>query len=136
VTTHSLAQDYFKRCKMRLLALQTLLEAGAYPDVVRESQEIVELLLKGFLRLYNIDPPKWHDVSQVLIENQSLFAQKIKDSLAATADFSKYLRRERENAFYGEDDMIPLEHYNEQVAQDCYDRTKKLIELFSDEFEQ
>jgi HEPN domain-containing protein len=35
-------------------------------DVVGESQEIVELALKGLLRSCGIDPPRIHDVSDVL----------------------------------------------------------------------
>jgi len=50
MTTDDLAQDYYKRSIMRAKALKVLLDEGAFPDVVRESQEIVELLLKGFLR--------------------------------------------------------------------------------------
>jgi HEPN domain-containing protein len=36
-------------------------------DVVGESQEIVELALKGLLRSCGIDPPRIHDVSDVLV---------------------------------------------------------------------
>jgi HEPN domain-containing protein len=37
-----------------------------YSDVVREAQEIVELALKGMLRQIGIEPPKWHDVGQLI----------------------------------------------------------------------
>jgi HEPN domain-containing protein len=39
--------------------------AGLHADVVRESQEIVELGLKGLLRVSGLDPPKEHDVKGV-----------------------------------------------------------------------
>jgi HEPN domain-containing protein len=134
MTTHDLARDYMKRCLMRFKALKVLLDEGAYPDVIRESQEIVELLLKGYLRLINIDPPKWHDVANILIDNKELLAPLLNAQLDEIADFSRYLRRERENAFYGEDDLIPLDHYDLDMAQDCYKKVDWMIQLFQPEF--
>lgn len=135
MTTDDLAQDYYKRSIMRSKALKVLLDEGAYPDVVRESQEIVELLLKGFLRKKLIDPPKWHDVSSILIENKDRLSPSISSHLIEITAFSKYLRRERENAFYGEEDIIPLEHFDRKIAQDSYDKVLWLLQLFKPEFE-
>jgi HEPN domain-containing protein len=119
---------------MRLKALQALFDAGAYPDVIRESQEAFELVLKGYLRLYKIDPPKWNDVSQLLIENRELFPNEIVVHLDAICEFSRYLRRERENSFYGDDDLIPLQHYDQNIAKDCFDKLQTLIKVFENEF--
>ena len=38
-----LAEDYIRRAHVRLKALDALYEAGSWADVVRESQELVEL---------------------------------------------------------------------------------------------
>ena len=135
MTSNDLAQDYYKRSWMRFKALKVLLDEGAYPDVVRESQEIVELLLKGYLRKKLIDPPKWHDVGSLLTENQDRLSANIKNNLAEITHFSKYLRRERENAFYGEDDLIPLEHFDFKIAQDCYTKIEWILNIFKAEFE-
>lgn len=135
MTTVDLARDYFKRCVMRATALKTLLDVGAYPDVVRESQELIELLLKGYLRLYKVDPPKWHDVSQLLLENSKLFPLEIQKQLSDLSAFSKFLRKERENSFYGEDDLIPMESYDISTATDCYQKVLKYIDLFKSDFE-
>jgi len=43
-----LAADYVRRAAARLAALDSLFEAESWADVVRESQEVVELALKGF----------------------------------------------------------------------------------------
>lgn len=134
MTSNDLAADYYKRCLMRFKALKVLLDEGAYPDVVRESQEIVELLLKGFLRKKNIDPPKWHDVAGILSENKEILSPNLLLNLEEISHFSKYLRRERENAFYGEEDIIPLEHFDLKIAQDCYDKVNWLLNLFKPEF--
>ena len=41
--------------------------SGSWADGVRESQEVVELALKGLLRVSGIEPPRIHDVSEVLM---------------------------------------------------------------------
>lgn len=62
MTNESLAQSYLKKASDRLDVLELLLGKGAYSDVVREAQELVELALKGMLRSIGIEPPKVHDV--------------------------------------------------------------------------
>ena len=50
MTADELARSYFVRAHKRLAALRLPQKLQAYPDVVREAQEIVELSLKGMLR--------------------------------------------------------------------------------------
>jgi len=57
MTTDELARGDFDRAGMRMLALRVLHDAQAYPNVVREAQEIVELVLKGTLRWVGVDSP-------------------------------------------------------------------------------
>lgn len=61
-----LARDYLRRAESRRAAIATLHSGEAYADVLRESQELMELLLKGALRFVGIDPPKRHDVGPAL----------------------------------------------------------------------
>ncbi len=70
MTSFSLARSYFTKARKRLRALQTLLEDEAYSDVVREAQELVELALKGMLRFVGVEPPKRHDVGDVLLQHR------------------------------------------------------------------
>lgn len=58
MTTVSLAQSYLIKALLRLKILDLLLAEGAYSDVVREAQEIVELAMKGMLRQVGVEPPK------------------------------------------------------------------------------
>ena len=44
-------------------------------DVVREAQEIVELALKGLLRQVGIEPPRWHDVGELLRDIARAFSK-------------------------------------------------------------
>jgi len=61
-----LAADHVRRAEARLRALDVLFDADSWADVVRESQEVVELALKGLLRAVGVEPPRVHDVADVL----------------------------------------------------------------------
>ena len=109
----SLAKDYLKRAQNRLFAVETLIQHQSWPDVVRESQEIIELALKALLRIVGIEPPRIHDVSTVLIENRGLIEKYINTKVDPLVDASKELRRDRELAFYGSEDLTPSDFYSE-----------------------
>lgn len=66
----SLARDDLRKARARRRALQVLYEEESYDDVVREAQEMVELILKGARRYIGIDPPKRHDVGATLRAHQ------------------------------------------------------------------
>ena len=61
-----LAADYLRRAGSRLKALAVLMDEESWADVVRESQEVVEICLKALLRSARIEVPRIHDVSGVL----------------------------------------------------------------------
>lgn len=111
MTTDELAAAYFDKARKRIRVLEVLQEQEAYSDVVREAQELVELALKGMLRWVGIDPPKWHDVGPILIENEAFFAEPFRTHLPRLAAISLALRKERELAFYGDRDFIPTRAY-------------------------
>ncbi len=114
----SLARDYLIRCEKRLKALKVLLDEQAYPDVVREAQEVVELALKGLLRFSGVDVPRVHDVSGVLnAEVKRLPKDLSAKDLQRMCAISKALRKDRELAFYGSEDLTPGEFYNQEDAQ-------------------
>jgi HEPN domain-containing protein len=117
MTTLDLARSYLKKARSRLKLLPILLEDGDYSDVVREAQEIVELALKGMLRHQGIEPPKWHDVGDMLLAHASRFPSGTVDMLSQLANVSKWLRKERELAFYGDIDFIPSEEYERSDAE-------------------
>jgi HEPN domain-containing protein len=102
MTTNDLAAGSFRKCGDRLAALEVLHARAAFSDVVRESQEVVELALKGMLRWAGIDPPKIHDVGSLLLDFAERFEGVSRQELTALADASKELRKEREFSFYGD----------------------------------
>ncbi len=112
----TLAQSYLVKAQKRLKILDVLLDESAYSDVMREAQEIVELALKGMLRQTGIEPPKWHDVSSLILEYRGRFPEAVGKSAERLADISSYLRKEREISFYGDLDFIPTEEYSRDDA--------------------
>jgi HEPN domain-containing protein len=116
MTNTSLAQSYLIKAIKRLKILTVLLDDAAYSDVVREAQEIVELALKGMLRQAGVEPPKWHDVGQVLREYRDRFPAQAAAQVERLAEISGWLRKEREFSFYGDVDFIPTEEYTRADA--------------------
>jgi len=114
VTNTSLARSYLTKALKRLKILTVLQDEEAYSDVVREAQELVELALKGMLRHVGVEPPKWHDVSQMLLEYRSRFPHDAASQVERLAEISGWLRKEREFAFYGDIDFIPTEEYTKE----------------------
>ncbi len=116
MTTNELAAGYYRKCDDRLAALEVLHARGAFSDVVRESQEVVERALKGMLRCVGVDPPKIHDVGDLLLEQAGRFEKISAEELGVLATASKELRKEREFSFYGDIDFIPTDEYDADDA--------------------
>ena len=112
MTFSDLARSYLEKAGKRRRVLDVLMEQDAYSDVIREAQELVELALKAMLPAAGIDPPKWHDVGPILLEQASVFEPGIRERLPRLAEISRWLRKEREFAFYGDIDFIPTEQYS------------------------
>jgi HEPN domain-containing protein len=125
LTTNQLAAGYHRKCTDRVAALQVLYEREAWSDVVRESQEVVELALKGILRGVGVDPPKWHDVGDLLLEHAAKIPGVTRDELEALAKASKKLRKEREFSFYGDVDFIPTEEYDRTDGDSAFDHARQ-----------
>ncbi len=117
MTFNDLARSYLEKASKRRRVLEVLLEQDAYSDVVREAQKLVELALKGMLRMVGIDPPKWQDVGPVLLEQGAAFEADVQAQLPRLAEISRWLRKEREFAFYGDIDFIPTEQYARADAE-------------------
>lgn len=120
MTTIQLAAGYLRKCEDRLAMLEVLMSRAAWSDVVRESQEIVELALKGILRSVGIDPPKWHDVGGLLLEYGKKITPLAEPQIRELAEASKRLRKEREFSFYGDVDFIPTDQYDAEDAGQAF----------------
>jgi hypothetical protein len=129
MNTKNLAESYLKKASDRLDILDLLFKKEAYSDVIRESQEVVELSLKGMLRFIGVEPPKIHDVGGLLLEHRDKFPIDIAEHFEKMAAISKQLRKERELAFYGDIDFIPTEEYSEDDAEKTIADTKFIVKI-------
>lgn len=127
-----LAADYVRRCKARLAALDTLFEEESWPDVVRESQEVVELGLKACLRHFGIEAPRIHDVSDVLVAESNHLPPSLQAAVPDLAAISRSLRRDRELAFYGAEDLTPSDFYSQADAEAARDGARRVVHVVAD----
>ncbi len=111
--------SYLKKSEVRIKALHFYRDEQSYSDVVREAQEVVELLLKAVLRAIGVEVPKIHDVGKTLSSHQNLLPTHLSDNLSRIQFISKRLRKERELSFYGAEDFIPSEEYTIEDANEA-----------------
>jgi len=85
--------------------VQGALDEGDFNMVVRRAQEVVELALKGALRMLGVDYPKVHDVASVFSEQvrQKRGAVDV-EVLERIEDISFWLSQARAPSFYLERD--------------------------------
>ena len=104
---------------------------GAWNLVIRRCQEVVELSLKGLLRLVGLEVPKVHDVSGFLRRYSDRLPLPIAENLNRIARISRTLREEREISFYGDESagFSPEELYTEEDADRALDDAEFVLEL-------
>ena len=122
-----LAADHLRRAEARLRALDVLFECRSWADVVRESQEVVELTLKGLLRASGVAPPRIHDVADVLLAERDRLPTDLAPHVERLASISRALRRDRELAFYGAEDLTPSTFYREADAILARDSARDVV---------
>lgn len=90
--------------------------AKDYNMTVRRAQEVVELSLKGVLKILGVDYPKVHDVSIIFTEQAvAKHFPAGKDSIQKMAEISSWLAEVRAPSFYFEKD------YTEADAQKAFE---------------
>jgi len=129
LTNRTLAQSYLRKANDRLDILPLLEGKGAYSDVIREAQEIVELALKGMLRAAGIEPPKFHDVGGLLIQHRDKYPEDVAREIDRIAGISKRLRKERELSFYGDIDFLPTEEYHPEDAREAIEGANFIVAI-------
>lgn len=103
MTSDRIAREYLHRVRTRRLALDTFLAAGLHGDVMRQAQEITELVLKGALRFVGVDPPKRHDVRDVVSQFLGRLPAEWRQVVDESEETLTRLADERGRAFYGDE---------------------------------
>jgi HEPN domain-containing protein len=121
LNSKEMAESYLMEGEIRLKTARSALEDGHFAYAVRQSQESVEMALKGALRYVGIEPPKWHDVGIILRKEVQKFPEWFTENLDRLTLISRELRREREPSMYGDSDLNlpPQELYTEFDAQEA-----------------
>jgi HEPN domain-containing protein len=111
------AEIYYKEMKRAF-------EEKRWNIVIRRAQEVVELSLKGILKIGCVDYPKVHDVAPLFVkfvkEKKLKFDEKILEKIQ---NISQKLAKERAPAFYGE------KIYNEEEAKEAFEGAKEILEF-------
>ena len=133
MTSNRIARDYLQQARARRIALDALVAAQAHAAVVRESQEIVELVLKGALRFVGVEPPKRHDVHKVVEHFIGRFPLEWRDALHDLHGTLDQLAEDRAPAFYGNEaeDIPASELFGEPDARRAAAVVDRLLDLYS-----
>ena len=128
-----LASAYLEEAKRRIETARRALDEEAVGYCIRQSQEAVELSLKGALRFVGIEPPKWHDVGIILLERRARFPEWFQHELEGIASTSRWLRQEREPSMYGDDDLglPPARIYTKRYAEKAFKEAQIVMDLVS-----
>ncbi len=129
MTNKKLGLDYYKRAFIRFKLVNFFMQEEDYADVVRVCQEVVELCQKAILIMIGINPPKWHDVIDIIIENREKIPEHIFKEILGLRKDTKWLRSQREISFYGSDDFIPTTEYSISDANKAIEIAQKFIKI-------
>lgn len=119
MTSDEMSRGFLARGVARVATLAVYLERACWPDVVREAQEAVELMLKAALRSAGIEPARTHDVAEILRANADRFPGWFAARIPDLAAISTELAGDRGPAFYGDERLgIPPDQlYGEASAR-------------------
>ncbi len=133
MTSDRIARDYLEQAQARQIAVKALFAAGAYPAVVRESHDVVELVLKGALRFVGVDPPKRHDVHDVVERFIERFPDEWQRVMGELGAALTRLAQDRSPAFYGrEAEDIPASAlFGEVDARRAMAIGERLLDLYA-----
>lgn len=136
MTNDRLSRAYLEKAGIRLQALKFMHDKKGYSDVVGEAEECVEPLLKAVLMILGLEVPKTHDVSRAFHENRQLLPEIIQENLEEITVISRSLRKDRELAFYGSEDWIPTEEYQEGDSLEAIKKAEKIFSWVTQAFEK
>jgi HEPN domain-containing protein len=133
VTSDRVARDYLWRAQGRRRGFDAFLAAQLHADVVRGSQDVIELVLKGALRFVGVDPPKRHDVHGVFARFIDRFPAEWRAALDELGEALDELAADRAPAFYGDEERgIPAsELFGEEDARRAMSAADRLLDLYA-----
>ncbi|MEM3388883.1 MAG: HEPN domain-containing protein [Thermoproteota archaeon] len=124
-----LAEDYFKRAKIRVKSAELAYSDESYPDVVRYSQECVELSLKAALRAVGVEYPKEHDMSRILRAVKDRFPEWFRREVEKLGEVSRDLADKRAPSLYGIESLgkAPSDIFDKDDAEKALSDAKYVL---------
>jgi len=113
----------------RIETARRALRQRKYAYCLRQSQEAVELSLKGVLRLKGVEYPKFHDVSDVLLRSSGLFPVWFSNQIRFFAEVSRKLAETREASMYGFEELgqAPDQAVSRKSARIAFESAQKVF---------
>lgn len=132
MTSDRIARDYLQQAQARRIAVDALFTARAHPAVVRESQDVVELVLKGALRFVGVEPAKRHDVHDLVEQFIDRFPAEWRHTVGELGPALTQLAQDRAPALYGKEaeDIPPSELFGEADARRAMGVADRLLSLY------
>jgi HEPN domain-containing protein len=104
--------------------MKSAFEKKRWNIVIRRAQEVVELSLKGILKIACIDYPKIHNVGPLFVKFIKEKNLKVEEKmLEKIQNISEKLAQKRAPAFYGE------KIYSEKDAIDAVEGAKEILDF-------
>jgi len=128
-----LAEDYFKRARIRIKSAELALSEESYPDVVRYSQECVELSLKAALRAVGVEYPKEHDMGRILRAVKERFPEWFRGEVERLSEVSRDLADKRAPSLYGIESLnkAPSDIFDRNDAEKALSDAKYVLNTIS-----
>lgn len=101
MTSEAMARDMLTRAGRCLREARAACAEGDYALCVRRAQEVIELSIKGLLRLVGVEFPREHDVSEVLVSAAGRFPEPWQEVLPELARRMREITPKRGPAMYG-----------------------------------
>lgn len=126
-----MARGIMAKADVALRQAHEALDHGDWSDAVRRSQEAVELALKALLRFLSIEPPKWHDPSDILRAEAERLPPPVRDRLDEITAASAALRKDRERSMYGDEEegLPPQALFDERAGRTAAERAEAVVSL-------
>jgi HEPN domain-containing protein len=119
MTTDGMGRRYIEEARGRVELVRLAFERGRWATVVREAQECGELLLKGALRWVAVEPPRVHDVAELLRREAQRFPEWFRAEVEHLASISTEMAGDRGLSLYGDErqNLAPQELFDRDDAE-------------------
>lgn len=102
MTSTEIGRSLVRQARLIVAEAERHARGGAWHLAVRRAQEVVELSLKGLLRIAGVEVPRVHDVGVLVGEHAPRLGPEVGEHLDRLVSVSRRLRAERELSLYGD----------------------------------